>query len=103
MDYGPTLAACFASHRKDDASALYTVMVEIMKRAPAEVEKLQSQNQMKAGHVRSDMGVYHDQSGRVIREENVMVKDQRSATFHEQSGRMGGEDISTRDKRSATE
>ena len=101
MDYGSTLAACFASHRRDDALALHTVFVEIMKRAPEEVGKLQAQNQVKMGYVRSDMGVYHDQSGRVIREESILVKDQRSATFHEPPTR---EEYSTvREQRSVTE
>lgn len=60
MEYGPTLAACFASHRRDDAEALLTVFVEILKRAPEEVERLQAQNQMKVSNIRSDMGIHHD-------------------------------------------
>jgi len=99
MDYGSTLAACFASHRRDDALALHTVFVEIMKRAPEEVERINAQNQLKMGYVRSDMGVYHDQSGRVIREESVLVKDQRSATFHE----LPSQEAIVREQRSATE
>ena len=46
MDYGAALAACFASHKGDDALALHTVFVEIMKRVPEEIKMLQAQNQM---------------------------------------------------------